>query len=346
MLRASKFTRLFVPFVVLSFCGSAKPQETNSQPRPRDAAARTAGQEVSELENGNLLRVAASPSQIQDVLLNEPGILVELKRWVAREASDNGQIVSDEDLTDNAIFDRLRTDVAFRSVATRLVQRYGYLRPSVNPASEIGKEQDLLIKERVRRLVQIEALEDSESVKPPPTGASEAKAVPCNLNENTECVQGAASRSRRAIATPDESTPQKEPPSNDSNDGQSLSPSPHIMQTDVNPEGAPLGGAGDGNATYQSVSNTMKPPRDPALYGNGSPDSLSVSPMEQLRAETMRGSATEAASGETTPSMSVKSEMGAGTMWRREPKSREGARPGTRNHGPPAESLRGYSVLV
>src|SRR5208282_6021661 len=150
------------------------------------------------------LRVAASPSQIQEVLLKEPGILVELKRWVAREASDNGQIVSDDDLTDNAIFDRLKTDVAFRSVATRLVQRYGYLRPSVNPESEIGKEQDLLLRERVRRLVQIEALEDSESVKPLPAQTSEAKVAPCDLNEDRECVQGAASRPRRASSTPEE----------------------------------------------------------------------------------------------------------------------------------------------
>jgi hypothetical protein len=145
MLRASKFTRLFAPFVVLAFCVSTQAQETNRQPRPSSEASRIANQEVSELENGNLLRVAASPTQIQEVLLKEPGILVELKRWVAREASDNGQIVSDDDLTDNAIFDRLKTDVAFRSVATRLVQRYGYLRPSVNPDSEIGKEQDLLL---------------------------------------------------------------------------------------------------------------------------------------------------------------------------------------------------------
>jgi len=336
MLRASKFTRLFVSFVVLSFCASAKPQETNSQPRPRDAAARTAGQEVSELENGNLLRVAASPSQIQDVLLNEPGILVELKRWVAREASDNGQIVSDEDLTDNAVFNRLKTDVAFRSIATRLVQRYGYLRPSVNPASEIGKEQDLLIKERVRRLVQIEAQEDLESVKPSQTGTNEAKAAPCDLNEDRECVQGAASRQRRTISTPEETTPQKETPSNYPNDGQPLSPSLRILQTDVNPEGAPYGGAADGNVSFQSVSDSMKPPRGPALYGNGSPNPLNDSSMEQLRGGAIRGSAAEAASGETTLSTGAKSEMGAGSTWRREPslaKERE-LQPGNMVHRP------------
>jgi hypothetical protein len=33
MLRASKFIRLFGPFVVLSFCASAKPQETDQMAR-------------------------------------------------------------------------------------------------------------------------------------------------------------------------------------------------------------------------------------------------------------------------------------------------------------------------
>jgi polysaccharide export outer membrane protein len=319
MLRASKFVRLFVPFVVLAFCVSAQPQETNRQPHPSSEASRFANQEVSGLENENLLRVAASPSQIQDVLLAQPGILVELKRWVAREASDNGQIVSDGDLTDNAIFERLKTDVAFRSVATRLVQRYGYLRPSVNPASEIGKEQDLLLRERVRRLVQIEALEDSESVKPPPAGTREARAVPCDLNEDRECVQGAASRPRRAISTPEENFPQKEPPSNDSNEGQPMTPSPRIMQTDVSPEAAPYGRAADGNVSLQSVADTTRSPRDPALYGNGSPDTLGGSSVEQLRGGTIRSSATEAAAGETTLSTGAKSTMGPGTIGRREP---------------------------
>jgi len=321
MLRASKFTRLFAPLVVLVFCVSARPQETNRQPHPLSGASRIANQEDSELENRNLLRVAASPSQIQDVLVSEPGILVELKRWVAGEASDNGQIISDEDLTDNAIFDRLKSDVAFRSVATRLVQRYGYLRPSVNPASEIGKEQDLLLRERVRRLVRIEAQEDSEAVKPPQMRTSEARAVPCDLNnEDGECVQGAASRPRRAVSTPEENAPQKEPPSNYPNDGQPLSPSPRIMRTEVNPEGAPYGGASDGNASFQSVSDTMRPPRDPTLYSNGSLDLPSASPMEQSRGGAVRSSAAEAASRETSLSTGAEPETEAKSIWRREPR--------------------------
>jgi len=85
--------------------------------------------------------VAASADQLKEVLVKDAGILVELKRWVAKEATDNGQIVEDSSLTDQTIFDRLERDTAFRSVATRLVQRYGYLLPSINPDSEIGKQQ-------------------------------------------------------------------------------------------------------------------------------------------------------------------------------------------------------------
>jgi len=49
--------------------------------------------------------------------------MVELKRWEAKGRDRHGQIVSDSDLTDQAILDRLELDVQFRSVATVLVQR-------------------------------------------------------------------------------------------------------------------------------------------------------------------------------------------------------------------------------
>ncbi|MGB8321479.1 MAG: SLBB domain-containing protein, partial [Candidatus Acidiferrum sp.] len=108
----------------------------------------------------NLDRVAASAAQIKAILLKDVGLLVELKRWIAKDASDNGQVISDLDLTDSAVFERLTNDVRLRAVATRLVQRYGYLEPSVNPESEMGKQQDFILKERARKLVQTEAQDD------------------------------------------------------------------------------------------------------------------------------------------------------------------------------------------
>jgi polysaccharide biosynthesis/export protein len=108
----------------------------------------------SELGQENLSRVAASAADIKAVLLKDTGLLVELKRWVARDATGHGQIISDADLTDEAMFDRLETDVAFRSVATLLVQKYGYLVPKLNPESQAAKEHELLVQERVKWLAQ------------------------------------------------------------------------------------------------------------------------------------------------------------------------------------------------
>src|SRR5271156_1054933 len=83
----------------------------------------------SDLGRDNLSRVAASATELKAVLLTEVGLLVELKRWVAKDATDHGQIISDSDLTNDAIFERLETDIQSRSVATAIVQRYGFLVP-------------------------------------------------------------------------------------------------------------------------------------------------------------------------------------------------------------------------
>jgi protein involved in polysaccharide export with SLBB domain len=110
----------------------------------------------SELGRQNMAHVAASVGQLVAVLHRDPGLMVELKRWIAKDATDHGQIISDSDLTDEAIFDRLENDIPFRSVATALVQKYGYLQPSVNPESPLAKEQELLTQERVKWQVQDE----------------------------------------------------------------------------------------------------------------------------------------------------------------------------------------------
>ena len=110
----------------------------------------------SDLGRVNLGRVAASAAQIKGILIQDPGLMLQLKLWVAKDASDHGQIVGERDLADDAIFQRLDTDIEFRSVATQLVQQYGYLVPKVNPDSEAGREQALLIQERVKWLAQDE----------------------------------------------------------------------------------------------------------------------------------------------------------------------------------------------
>jgi polysaccharide export outer membrane protein len=107
---------------------------------------------ISDLSLQNMSRVGASAAEIKSVLLKDGGLLIELKRWVAKDATDHGEIVVDSDLTNDAIFDRLETEVQFRSLATALVQRYGYLLPKFKPVSDPAKEHDLLIQDRAKRL--------------------------------------------------------------------------------------------------------------------------------------------------------------------------------------------------
>src|SRR5690348_7181253 len=145
---------------------------------------------LSDLARQNMDRVAATAAQIKAVLIKDTGLMVELKRWVAKDATDHGQLITDSDLTDEAIFSRLETDVQFRSVATALVQKFGYLLPQVNPDSPQGKEQELLIKERAKWQAQDEEEQLTAARQRQTTGgmqqtqACDARLDPTNLSSN------------------------------------------------------------------------------------------------------------------------------------------------------------------
>ena len=238
---------------------STRDRETSEQRRPAES---------SDLVKENLERVSASAVQIKAVLIKDQGLLVELKRWVAKEAGDNGQVVEDSAVSDQGIFERLDQDLAFRSVATRLVQRYGYLLPSVNPDSDAAKEQDLILKERARRLVQIEGQEDAQSLQPRSEEKVE-RTSSCDPRRDADCDEAPAGRSKSR-------TPRRQAaPDTDS----TLPVLPDLMSPGtVSPDdlartlraasggedgGAPLSPGAD--ASFSLASNPMKRPQD----GNG-----------------------------------------------------------------------------
>src|SRR5277367_4183826 len=128
---------IFLPLYSISVAGQTRSQTLAPQ---------------SELARQNMARVAATAGQLVTILHRDPGILIELKHWIAKDATDHGQLIADEDLTDEAIFDRLEIDITFRAVTTMMVQKYGYLQPEVNPDSPLAKEQELLATERVKWL--------------------------------------------------------------------------------------------------------------------------------------------------------------------------------------------------
>ena len=136
---------------------TSQPQEheRTSQPQERERASEPLEHErASDWGTDNLELVSASAAQIRDLLTKDPGLMVELKRLMAKEATDKGQIVAEQDMADLAILDRLENDPRLRALATRLLQRYGYLTPQINTQSPEGQEQDLVRKARAARIAR------------------------------------------------------------------------------------------------------------------------------------------------------------------------------------------------
>src|SRR5258708_39955286 len=94
--------------------------------------------------------VAAQAVKINEVVNKEAGLMVELKRLLAQDAGVSGQILEEADLTDGAVAERLHSDLRARVLATRLLQRYGYLVPRLNPDSDLGSEQRPVRQERAQ----------------------------------------------------------------------------------------------------------------------------------------------------------------------------------------------------
>ena len=328
MLRKRMHTGILVSVVALVSCASTRAQENNPRSIPRDATSSFRTPEQSDLAKDNFGRVAASAIQLQAVLVKDAGLLVELKRWVAKEATDNGQIVEDSSLTDQAIFERLDRDIAFRSVATRLVQRYGYLLPSVNPDSAIGKEQELVLKERARRLVQIESQEDSQSLLPRGPEGNQGQRVErasCDPRQQDNCGEPSIARGRQGSSRPEETpgmepgvpaTPQQAPPASTS----------RTLRAGTGREEPDLSDYAGTTQNMTLVSDSSRRPQD-ALSG-GLPPSAVEGAVNPLRTDNLsslsplaadrRGDATMTSGKESNRTVRLPGERGTTTGMEKE----------------------------
>lgn len=166
------------------FCGQVYPQRQSQGSSPQTAGQGTAERMPShspDIITDNLDKAAASADQILEVLNKQTGLMVELKRLLAQDAGSSGQILEEADLTDRAIEQRLRSDLRARMLATRLLQRYGYLVPQVNPDSEAGAEQRLVRQERAQILAR--AAERGDTLAGTTNSRREAACDPRNVPE-------------------------------------------------------------------------------------------------------------------------------------------------------------------
>jgi protein involved in polysaccharide export with SLBB domain len=284
MVKENKMQRSII-WLSLAFlcCAPVFAQQQGDRPRKPSEQGRSqyGVQQAPDLTQENLGRVAASAIQIRSVLVRDEGLMVELKRWVAKEATDSGQIVEDSNLADPAIFDRLDQDLAFRSVATRLLQRYGYLMPTPNPDSDFAKEKELVLKERARRLVQIEAQEDTESLRPQNKDRDLERIATCDPRRDEDCPPPRADR-RQNMRTPGGgiSSPEMNPQEAVPEQQPSQSPSRILRADGLTQAADPLDGpSGTGSGqnlelTPTSAKRDLNPSAGSQSFGQGAVDAM------------------------------------------------------------------------
>ena len=221
----------------------------------------------SELARQNMSRVAASVGQLAVIFHRDPGLLMELKRWIAKDATDHGQLISDEDLTEEAILDRLQNDTVFRAVATTLVQKFGFLKPTLNPESPMAQEQQLLIRERAKYIAQDEELSRNRSRQQP--GAAQAQM--CDPSNHDCTAQGNSNSSIQELPSgrqPDSELPGGSPPDLQNNPavppGTPTQPLPpggdagQLMRTSTEDSGNDQLGTGNEIGADSSDTNSQK----------------------------------------------------------------------------------------
>ena len=158
----------------------ARGQEEKAQAQPR--LSNRGVRPSPDIVTDNLDRVAATAGQILDLLNRDAGLMVEFKRLLAEDAGSAGQIVDETDLTDAAVTDRLNEDLRARVLATRLLQRYGYLLPKVNPESDLAAEHNLVLQDRAYAIARAAERNSESRTLPAPT-----QTVNCDPERFSDC---------------------------------------------------------------------------------------------------------------------------------------------------------------
>jgi protein involved in polysaccharide export with SLBB domain len=180
-------------------CGEVFAQESGSSSetgRGQEARKQVSQQPANlgvrtspDLATDNLDRVAATAPQILEFLNRDAGLMVEFKRLLARDAGSAGQLLDETDLTDAAVIERLNEDLRARVLATRLLQRYGYLLPKVNPDSDLAAEHNLVLQDRASAIAH--SVQTGAEPRPLPPMAQKASCDP-ELSSNCDSpVRGA-----------------------------------------------------------------------------------------------------------------------------------------------------------
>jgi polysaccharide export outer membrane protein len=276
---AQQAVALFLSVSLLAPAAQSRPQsEQGIAQRPGSETPARVSTRPPDIISDNLDRVAASANQILDVLNRETGLMIELKRLLAQDAGASGQILEESDLTDAAVAERLRLDLRARVLATRLLERYGFLVPRVNPDSDLGAEQKLVRQERAQILARAAERRDTSNETSPvgqnvtcdPQRLSECTLLPGSPQDRGNLPVGPAAHGRAPLfSTPLQRTDDTSQTDMFRLDETSVSSS----QRSDNPDSL---ASTDTVFARQSVGARPQLGTSPSMPGNGTRDLLSV----------------------------------------------------------------------
>jgi len=229
--------------------GRGEREQVNSRPSLPKASPVGRGDIVAD----NLDRVAATTEQVLEILNHDAGLMVELKRWIAEDAGESGQVLEESDLTSAAVVKRLNEDLRTRVIATRLLRRYGYLVPKLNPDSEQAQERKLALQERAQELAR--AAERSPRLRDQTTELAadcDSRLSDCEVRE----------RSARRIRTRSPSVDREGVPHDESMQDINGSTAPRQPETSSPPLQLRIE-----NARQSSLGTTI--PTSSAIFSNG-----------------------------------------------------------------------------
>ncbi|MBV9342499.1 MAG: SLBB domain-containing protein [Acidobacteria bacterium] len=124
--RLTTVTPLSFAFVLLLVIVNASSAPAQRQSTSYTPPISTAASSRAELEAEQ--QVSLSWDKIIELLRQEPGLLLEVKKMLVRKAYEQGRILDPEDLTDDALFQLLREDHNICVLATREIEDRSYIR--------------------------------------------------------------------------------------------------------------------------------------------------------------------------------------------------------------------------
>ena len=156
-------TRFLTPAILVCLIGAGviSAQTQHQRNDAESIALKSRAEQAAEQQ------VALSPEKIIELLRQEPGLLLQVKKMLVRKAYEQGRILDPEDLTDEALFQLLHEDHKICVLATREIEDRAYVR--AKPTVEELEQQH----ERDERLGLTRAV--SPSAQKPEGAAAESK---------------------------------------------------------------------------------------------------------------------------------------------------------------------------